>query len=134
MREVAALLLTEPALLPEATAQLVTALHLEAPDTGERLAELAALVADRPALAVTTAEAVRRRGYGQPEAPEHALAAARRLAAEDGLAPGLFAVAVTTVGAQLGWPAAWREVLHGLRRHPRPDVRDAARAVFTDPA
>ncbi|MFF3108982.1 hypothetical protein ACFVSN_07335 [Kitasatospora sp. NPDC057904] len=134
LREVAALLLTEPALLPEATAQLVTALDLDAPDTGEHLAELAALVADRPALAVTTAEAVRRRCYGRPEAPEHALAAARRLAAEDGLAPGLFAVALATVGAQLGWPAAWREVLHGLRRHPRPDVRDAALAVFTDPA
>ncbi|MDH6578226.1 hypothetical protein [Kitasatospora sp. MAP5-34] len=133
-REIASLLLTEPTLLPEATGRLVTALDWEAPDLGERLAELAVLVAERPALAVSTAESLRRYGSGRREAPEHALAAARRLAAGDGLAPGLFAVVLTTAGAQLGWPTAWREVLHTLRRHPRPDVRDAALAVFTDPA
>ncbi|MGW4896803.1 hypothetical protein ACWEQL_31775 [Kitasatospora sp. NPDC004240] len=94
---------------------LVTALDRGAPDLGERLAELAVLVAERPALTGT-------------------LAAAGRLAADDGLAPGLFAVALTSVGTQLGWPTAWREVLHALRRHPRPDVRDAALAVFPDPA
>ncbi|MFF2542571.1 hypothetical protein ACFVUY_08400 [Kitasatospora sp. NPDC058063] len=133
-REVAAILLTEPALLPEASRQLVEALDLDAPDLGERAAELAVLVADRPVLAVAAADALNRQGNGRREAPEHALAAARRLAADDGLAPGLFAVALTNTGAQLGWPAEWREVLHALRRHPRPDVRDAALAVFTDPA
>ncbi|MFC5034286.1 hypothetical protein ACQFX6_39400 [Streptomyces sp. DSM 41987] len=133
-RAVASLLLTEPVLLPEATRRLVTALDPDAPDLGERLAELAVLVADRPALTVTTAESLRRYGNGRREDPEHVLAAARRLAAGDGLAPGLFAVALTTAGAQLGWPTAWREVLHTLRRHPRPDVREAALAVFTDPA
>lgn len=133
-RAIASLLLTEPVLLPQATRQLVTALEPDAPDLGERLAELAVLVAERPALAVTTAESLRRYGNGRREAPEHALAAARRLAAGDGLAPGLFAVALTTAGEQLGWPTAWREVLHTLRGHPQPDVRDAALAVFTDPA
>ncbi|WP_395292436.1 hypothetical protein ACF9IK_01710 [Kitasatospora hibisci] len=133
-REVGSLLLTEPTLLPEATRRLVKALDLDAPDLGERLAELAVLVADRPALAVATAESLRPYGNGRREAPEHALAAARRLAADDGLAPGLFAVILTTTGAQLGWPIAWREVLHTLRSHSRPDVRDAALAVFTDPA
>ncbi len=133
-RAVAALLLTEPTLLPEATRRLVTALDWDAPDLAERLAELAVLVADRPALAVATADSLRQFGNVRREAPEHALTAARRLAAGDGLAPGLFAVALTTAGAQLGWPTAWRGVLHTLRRHPRPDVRDAALAVFTDPA
>ncbi|MFJ8471112.1 hypothetical protein [Kitasatospora sp. NPDC094011] len=127
-------LLTEPALLPEATRRLVAALDPDAPDLGDRLTELAALLTERPVLAVATAEALRQNGNGRREAPEHTLAAARRLAAEDGLAPGLFAVALMTVGAQLGWPAAWREVLQTLRRHPVPDVRDGALAVYTDPA
>ncbi|WBP86137.1 hypothetical protein [Kitasatospora cathayae] len=97
-RAVAALLLAEPVLVPEATRRLVTALDPDAPDLGERLAELSGLVA------------------------------------EDGLAPGLFAVALATAGAPLGWPAAWQELLHALRRDPRPDVRDAALAVYTEPA
>ncbi|MFJ3219612.1 hypothetical protein ACIPLC_27300 [Kitasatospora sp. NPDC086801] len=133
-RAVASLLLTEPALLPEATSRLVAALDQDAPDLGDRLAELAVLVADRPALAVATAGSLRPYGGGRREAPEHALEAARRLAADDGLAPGLFAVSLTTTGAQLDWPTAWRDVLHTLRRHPQPDVRDAALAVFTDSA
>ncbi|MFG1811601.1 hypothetical protein [Streptomyces sp. NPDC049040] len=132
-REVASLLLTEPVLLPEATRRLVTVLEMDAPDLGDRMAELADLVADRPALAVTTAESLRRYCEGRRKDPEHILAAARRLAAGDALAPGLFAVALTAAAARLGWPAAWREVLHGLRRHPQPDVREAALAVFTDP-
>ncbi|MER8099274.1 hypothetical protein [Kitasatospora sp. NPDC094016] len=133
-RAVASLLLTEPALLPEATRRLVAALDQDAPDLGERLAELAVLVADRPALAVVTAGLLSQYGCGRREAPEHALEAARRLAADDGLAPGLFAVTLTTTGAQLDWPTAWRDVLHTLRRHLQPDVRDAALAVFTDSA
>jgi hypothetical protein len=133
-RAIAALLRAEPTLLPEAARRLVTALDLDAPGLGEHLAELAALLADRPALAVTTADTLRQYGQGRRESTEHLLTAARRLAADDGLAAGLFAVALTTAGASLGWPAAWREVLHTLRRHPRPDVRDAALAVYTDPA
>ncbi|MEV7598212.1 hypothetical protein AB0O91_12625 [Kitasatospora sp. NPDC089797] len=133
-RAVADVLLTEPAMLPEATSRLVAALDLDGADLGERLTELAALVADRPALAVATAEALRQRGGGAREAPAHTLAAARRLGADGGLATGLFAVALVRGGEPLGWPADWREVLHELRRHPRPDVRDGALTVFTDPA
>ncbi|MBL7259451.1 hypothetical protein [Paractinoplanes lichenicola] len=46
-----------------------------------------------------------------------------------GLAHGLFAVALTRRGYRLGWPVEWRDRLRSLRRHPDPDVRDAATAV-----
>ncbi|AXL93568.1 hypothetical protein C4J65_30575 [Streptomyces sp. CB09001] len=37
------------------------------------------------------------------------------------------AVAVTgALGEREDWPAPWRELLRALRRHPVPDVRDAA--------
>ncbi|MFI6151226.1 hypothetical protein ACIBCA_00810 [Kitasatospora sp. NPDC051170] len=133
-RGVAAILLTEPLLLAEATRRLVAALDFDAPELGDHLAELAALVARRPALAAATADALRNYAWQERKAPEHALAAARRLAATDGLAPGLFAVALTTCGPRLDWPPAWRDLLHTLRRHPDPDVRDAALAVSIESA
>ncbi|MZG14232.1 hypothetical protein GTY44_12125, partial [Streptomyces sp. SID5914] len=55
------------------------------------------------------------------------LAEARALAEHGGHAQGLMAVAVTAaLGGREDWPAPWRELLRVLRRHPVPDVRDAA--------
>ncbi|GAA3977645.1 hypothetical protein GCM10022384_29340 [Streptomyces marokkonensis] len=49
------------------------------------------------------------------------------LARHGGHAEGLLAVAVTgALGSREEWPAPWRELLRTLRRHPVPDVRDAA--------
>lgn len=60
------------------------------------------------------------------------LRTARRLAAHGGHAQGMFAVALTgALGARTGWPAPWRAQLRALRRHPVPDVRDAALAEVT---
>ncbi|WP_141974707.1 hypothetical protein [Saccharothrix saharensis] len=50
------------------------------------------------------------------------------------VAGGAAAVAlavVTAAGRDAGWPAPWRELLRGLRRHGDPDVREAASDVFT---
>ncbi|WP_127502095.1 hypothetical protein [Actinoplanes solisilvae] len=42
---------------------------------------------------------------------------------------GLFAVELVQRGYRHEWPAPWRAQLLSLRRHPHPDVRDAAYAV-----
>ncbi|WP_158841223.1 hypothetical protein [Saccharothrix deserti] len=45
---------------------------------------------------------------------------------------GELALAITIpAGRDAGWPAAWRDLLRGLRRHDDPDVREAALGVFT---
>jgi hypothetical protein len=63
--------------------------------------------------------------------PGHVIAAARTLAGTGERASGLFAVALATGGTAFGWPPPWRRLLMDLRRHPDPDVRDAAIDVET---
>ncbi|MFG2821348.1 hypothetical protein ACGFX4_18210 [Kitasatospora sp. NPDC048365] len=127
------LLADEPSLLPTAVPVLVTAISPDAPDAGGRLLHLARLLRDRPVLAATAAEHLRRRS--QVTAPTGAaLATARLLRTDGGTAAGLFAVTVVAGGGRSGgWSEDWRNELAALRSHPRPDVRDAALAVFTDP-
>ncbi|WP_052388282.1 pentapeptide repeat-containing protein [Dactylosporangium aurantiacum] len=108
-------------------------LLLEAADLTDPggLDEVRALVADRPVLAARLAERLGRRLDGDVE-PERTRPIAVALAAGPGHADGMFALAYTTTGGRLGWPAPWRNVVAALRRHPDPDVRDAALAVRLD--
>ncbi|MEW2354841.1 hypothetical protein [Spirillospora sp. NPDC029432] len=65
-------------------------------------------------------------------AAEVVLPHAERLAARAGLAPGLFAYALTAHHGELtGWPEPWRDVLRRLRAHPHPDVAYMAGTVRT---
>ncbi|MFD7060728.1 hypothetical protein [Streptomyces sp. NPDC059906] len=104
--------------------------HLDLTAVPPRLDRVAALVGtDRPALAARIADAIgeRLRGREQPGDATVLLAEARALAEDGGHAQGLVAVAVTgALGEREDWPAPWRELLRTLRRHPVPDVRDAA--------
>ncbi|BBA98441.1 hypothetical protein RVR_4626 [Actinacidiphila reveromycinica] len=111
----------------------------------DALERLAALHTDRPALAVRTAEVLYARltSARRPGDPLVLLAAVDRLgaagtragtgpAAGTGAAAGHLAVALTrALGARTGWGDDWRARLRALRRHPDPDVRDAALAVAT---
>ncbi|MFD0573245.1 hypothetical protein ACFQ0T_33455 [Kitasatospora gansuensis] len=99
-----------------------------------QLRELAEVCADRPALAASAAARLSTRlGRDRlPDAPEQVRPVAEQLAADGGSATGLLAVGLLVgLGPQLGWPAEWRAVLRTLRRHPAPDVRDAALDVLT---
>ncbi|MPY58720.1 hypothetical protein [Streptomyces spongiae] len=112
----------------------IAAFHLDLDADAEHLDRLAALTEGRPALAARTAQEVseRLRGRVHEGDPRTLLHTARRLAAHGGHAQGLLAVALTgALGARTGWPAPWREQLRALRRHPVPDVRDAALAEVT---
>ncbi|MDO3703224.1 hypothetical protein Q3W71_16245 [Micromonospora sp. C28SCA-DRY-2] len=97
----------------------------------DNLDEVAGLCAGRPVLALRTAERVGARLGGLREWPDPALLAGTvaRLAGRGDLAGGLFAVALVRHGASFGWPAPWRDLLIGLRRHPDADVREEAYAV-----
>ncbi|WP_457029979.1 hypothetical protein [Kitasatospora sp. P5_F3] len=120
---IAAILAAEPSLRPFAASQLANALDPESPDFGDRLAELAVLLADFPVIAAGLAVNL----GGMQGSSEHVLAAAERLAVDGGLVPGLFAVAlVTGHGARYTWAEPWRETLYALRAHPFPDVRHLA--------
>ncbi|WP_254395360.1 hypothetical protein [Streptomyces sp. AC512_CC834] len=104
--------------------------HVDLAALPPRLDRVTALAgADRPALAARIADEVGGRLQTR-ELPGDAavlLAEARALAAHGGHAQGLMAVAVTgALGDREDWPAPWRELLRTLRRHPVPDVRDAA--------
>ncbi|MEU8604842.1 hypothetical protein [Streptomyces parvulus] len=84
---------------------------------------------DRPVLAARVADTLRERleSRDQPGDPVVLLTEARALAAHGDHARGLVAVAVTgALGDREDWPAPWRALLRALRRHPVPDVRDAA--------
>ncbi|SEB93198.1 hypothetical protein SAMN05216483_0725 [Streptomyces sp. 2131.1] len=60
------------------------------------------------------------------------LAAAGRLAEDGGLAHGLLAVQLVTVGGRhAGWTGPWRTQLRLLRWHPEAEARDAAYAEVT---
>ncbi|GIG88083.1 HEAT repeat domain-containing protein [Plantactinospora endophytica] len=97
----------------------------------DNLDEVAGLCAGRPVLAVRAAERVGARLRGLREWPDPAVLAdaVARLAGRGDLAGGLFAVALVRHGAGFGWPAPWRDLLVGLRRHPDADVREEAYAV-----
>ncbi|RKN10581.1 hypothetical protein [Streptomyces radicis] len=132
--ETGELLAAHPEFVGEATRLLVAAVDLAAPGDAlaTALARLAALHEHRPALAWRTADALAARLVGAHPDGE-TLAAAARLAADGGLATGLFAVRLTDAGGtRTGWADPWRELLGYLRRHPWPDVRDAALATHAD--
>ncbi|MFH8973657.1 hypothetical protein [Streptomyces sp. NPDC017890] len=113
-----------------AQAAVLAATHLDltaVPPCLDRVTALAG--ADRPALAARVAGEVRGRleRWEQPGDPEALRVEAVALAEHGGHAEGLLAVAVTAaLGSREQWPAPWRELLRALRRHPVPDVRDAA--------
>lgn len=99
------------------------------------LEDLAALHTGRPVLAVRTAGVLRTRlgTARRPGDPLALMAAVDRLTvAEPVSVAGHFAVAITeALGARTGWTADWRTRLRALRRHPDPDIREAALAVTT---
>ncbi len=104
-------------------AQLLVALEL-----------LEAFHAGRPALAARTAQTLRNRldAARRPGDPLVLLFAVEQLAATAEYAGGLLAVAFTqALGARTGWTEEWRTQLRVLRRHPDPDVREAALALTT---
>ncbi|CCH31246.1 hypothetical protein ABZ816_03120 [Actinosynnema sp. NPDC047251] len=103
---------------------------------GEPGADLAGLrdvarVADRPALRRQASEelAVALSGVLDRLPPDRPHELAGVLAVE---CPALAVAVATAAGPAAGWPARWRELVRGLRRHDDPDVRDAALAVRTD--
>ncbi|MGF1428547.1 hypothetical protein [Kitasatospora sp. LaBMicrA B282] len=100
----------------------------------DRLDRLAARHADRPVLAARTAEALRNRlnATRRPGDPAVLLDVTDRLTTHGACAHGLFAVGLThALGPRTGWPQEWRALLRALRRHPHPDVREAALTVRT---
>ncbi|WP_399892357.1 hypothetical protein ACGH7X_33185 [Streptomyces sp. BBFR51] len=109
---------------------VLAAHHVDLTALPPRLDRVTALAGpDRPALAARIADEVGGRLQTR-ELPGDAavlLAEATALAGHGGHAQGLMAVAVTgAVGGREDWPAPWRALLRALRRHPVPDVRDAA--------
>lgn len=108
----------------------LAAAHLDLTAVPPRLDRVTAMAgAGRPALAARLAEELRGRleRREQPGDAEALRAEVEALAGHGGHAEGLMAVAVTgALGSREEWPARWRELLRTLRRHPVPDVRDAA--------
>ncbi|MFE1930824.1 hypothetical protein ACFW95_10705 [Streptomyces sp. NPDC059474] len=122
--------------IPEAAHVLVNALDLDARPgpLSAGLARLARLHTTRPALAVHTADALRRRLNTalRPGSDAGLLRAAGQLDEDGGHASGLFAATLTEVGgARTEWAEPWRERLRSLRGHPHADVRDAALRLTT---
>ncbi|GHC74130.1 hypothetical protein [Streptomyces flavofungini] len=122
--------------VPQAARLLTAALDLAAAEsdgTAAAVVRLAALHRDRPALTPATCRALATRVEATP--PDAVLVPlARTLASAETPAAALFAVTLTAVqGTRTAWPHEWRTLLHALRRHPTPDVRDAALAVTFTP-
>ncbi|EFL22093.1 translation initiation factor IF-2 [Streptomyces himastatinicus ATCC 53653] len=122
--------------IPEAAQVLVQALDLDARPSAltAALARLARLHTSRPALAARTADVLRDRldAASRPGGREALLRAAWQLEEDGGHAAGLFAAVLTGVGGpRTEWAEPWRERVRGLRRHPHPDVRDAALRLTT---
>ncbi|MFD8510288.1 hypothetical protein ACFV27_04005 [Streptomyces antimycoticus] len=120
----------------EAAHVLVNALDLDARPgpLSAGLARLARLHTTRPALAVRTADALRRRLNTalRPGSDAGLLRAAGQLDEDGGHASGLFAATLTEVGgARTEWAEPWRERVRSLRGHPHADVRDAALRLAT---
>lgn len=126
----------EPSLTGLRVGLLVRAVdpHAEVPARLAALRELAAAHEGRPVLAAATAAALGHRHRREDAAPDAAgtLELVRALAADGGLAAGLFAVALlTALGSRYGWEPQGREQLRALRRHPEPEVRAAALETTT---
>ncbi|MGW4701736.1 hypothetical protein [Streptomyces sp. NPDC004285] len=124
-------LASEPAVATARDDLLVRAIDLDAPEPELLLAlrELAAAVGGRPVRAARVADEVEEvHRYGGPLAdPGPALAAVRVLGSDGGLVEGVLAVGLAAaLGTRLDWPEAWRAIVVELRRHPEPDVREAA--------
>ncbi|MFD1370585.1 HEAT repeat domain-containing protein [Actinoplanes sichuanensis] len=121
-RAAARMLAADPGLLADGAALLLAL----AESRLVPLAEVADLVAARPALAVRLAgQLADRRPQADPAADLAGTAAA--LGDRGDLAGGLFAVAlVAAAGGASRWKAPWPEALNRLRAHPDPDVADAA--------
>ncbi|KRB65081.1 hypothetical protein ASE03_32385 [Kitasatospora sp. Root187] len=127
----AALLMAEPSLVPQAVPRLCYAIDLNSATLGDELIDLAAVLTDRPLLAGKVAEALRPDDDRTPPG-EHLPAVVRRLTQDGGLATGLFAARLVALyGPGRQWPAQWRTALHALRRHPQADVRDRALNTWT---
>ncbi|GAB2749014.1 hypothetical protein [Kitasatospora kifunensis] len=130
-RAVAALLMTEPSLVPQAAPRLCHAIDLNSATIGDELMALAAVLTDRPLLAGKLAEALRPDDDRTPPG-EHTPVAVRRLTEDGGLAAGLFAARLVALyGPGQQWSGEWRAALHALRRHPQADVRDRALSTWT---
>ncbi|MEU4624901.1 HEAT repeat domain-containing protein [Actinoplanes sp. NPDC023801] len=121
-RAAARMLAAEPAFLVDG-AELLVAL---AGSRAAPLAEVADLVAGRPALAVRLAGRI---ADNRPDTARlgDVPAEAERLAGRGDLAGGLFALAlVQAAGGAQRWSEPWVESLRRLREHPQPEVADAA--------
>ncbi|MFC6016813.1 hypothetical protein ACFP2T_11420 [Plantactinospora solaniradicis] len=130
LREAARMLAGQPEFVPVAGELLGQLARLDAAvpdDLAADLAELADLLADRPALASRLAEGLgaRVQAGGDRWPGSTLVGAAAQLAGRGDLAAGLFAVSLSRAGGRYGWSQPWRVLLHGLRRHPVPDVRSA---------
>ncbi|MFE1896907.1 hypothetical protein [Streptomyces yangpuensis] len=127
-------LATEPELTATRTALLVRAIDLAGPqpDILLSLRELAAAIGDRPVLAGRVAENLKdAHRYGEPlAAPAAALTAIGALGGDGGLVEGLLAVGLATaLGIRHDWQDSFRSLVVALRRHPEPEVREAAYAT-----
>ncbi|MFJ1567493.1 hypothetical protein ACIOG8_25305 [Streptomyces erythrochromogenes] len=125
---------TEPAVTPTRTALLVRVVDLEAPEPELKfvLGELRAAIGGRPVLAARVAQDIKdTHRYGDPMAdPAAALAAVGCLGGDGGLVEGLLAVGLATaLGIRQNWPDTCRAAVVALRRHPEPEVREAAYAT-----
>ncbi|MDB1086492.1 hypothetical protein PJ985_02780 [Streptomyces sp. ACA25] len=122
--------------VPQGTHLFVMCLDLDAEPAHllDALEHLAGLHTGRPALAARTAETLGDRldSDRNPGDPSVLLRAVEQLTANADHAAGLLAVALTeALGDRTGWPLDWRTRLRALRRHPEPDVREAALTVLT---
>ncbi|MFG2340984.1 hypothetical protein [Streptomyces yangpuensis] len=127
-------LATEPELTATRTALLVRAIDLAGPEPDILLSlrELAAAIGDRPVLAGRVAENLKdAHRYGEPlAAPAAALTAVGALGGDGGLVEGLLAVGLATaLGIRHDWPDDFRALVVALRRHPEPEVGEAAYAT-----
>jgi hypothetical protein len=134
--EAGEVLARHPDFIPDAAGLLLAAVDLDAEELtlGPALARLAWLHQDRPALAASTARTLHGRLSARPRLghPATLLAVARELGAEGGTAAGQFAVQLARAGGtRAHWAPDWRDLVRWLRRHPVPDVRDAALSLRT---
>ncbi|WP_406457265.1 hypothetical protein OG782_32845 [Streptomyces sp. NBC_00876] len=122
--------------VPQAAELLVRSVD---PDAGPdalytALDRLARLHEGRPVLAARTARVLGTRIRTSPgeDGSGRLLGVVAHLAEDGAPAHGLMAVELAAVaGRNTGWSGEWRTQLRLLRRHPDPDVRDAAYAEVT---
>ncbi|MEV6682587.1 hypothetical protein AB0N09_37850 [Streptomyces erythrochromogenes] len=127
-------LATQPAVAASRTALLVRTVDLEAAESELLLSlgELTAAIGGRPVRAARAAESLKDAlRYGSPIAdPAAALAAVASLGGDGALVEGLLAVGLATaLGIRQNWPDTCRAAVVALRRHPEPEVREAAYAT-----